>query len=167
MDDHRRSNWTPYVYRTTDYGKSWTSLVTKDIQGYAHTIEQIRPIPISFLGTEFVLVAFDAGKSWRKWKHGVPTVAVRGLQVHPRDYDLVVATHGRAGSSSTTSSPPRHLERDDAKPLHLCEVPDAQPTSRNRSRQSLPRDASSAARTSLRRAPHLLAESAEPPPSRR
>ncbi|HEX8253239.1 MAG TPA: hypothetical protein VF846_08845, partial [Thermoanaerobaculia bacterium] len=40
FDDHRRSNWTPYVYRTTDFGKTWTSLVTPTIQGYALAIEQ-------------------------------------------------------------------------------------------------------------------------------
>jgi hypothetical protein len=50
-----------------------------------------------FLGTEFGLwFSIDAGASWQRWKHGVPTSSVMGLLVHPRDGDLVVATHGRS-----------------------------------------------------------------------
>ncbi|HYR29853.1 MAG TPA: hypothetical protein VEU30_15390, partial [Thermoanaerobaculia bacterium] len=92
FDDHRRSNWTPYVYRTTDYGKTWTSLVTKTIQGYALSIEQDPVDPdLLFLGTEFGLwVSNDAGRSWLKWKHGFPTVSVMGLAIQPREHDLVI-----------------------------------------------------------------------------
>ncbi|HEX8618065.1 MAG TPA: hypothetical protein VF911_10810, partial [Thermoanaerobaculia bacterium] len=129
FDDHRRSNWTPYVYRTTDYGRTWTSLVTKDIQGYVHAIEQDPVDPdLLFLGTEFGLfVSNDAGKSWLKWKHGVPTVAVMGLVVHPRDHDLVIGTHGRAAFVIDDIRPLRSVSRETlAKPLHFFEVPDAQ-----------------------------------------
>jgi photosystem II stability/assembly factor-like uncharacterized protein len=129
LDDHRRSNWTPYVYRTTDFGKTWTSLVTKDIQGYAHSIEQDPVDPdLLFLGTEFGLwVSTDAGRSWMKWKHGFPTVSVMGLVVHPRDHDLVVGTHGRAAFVLDDVRPLRTVSKDVlAKPLHFFEVPDAQ-----------------------------------------
>jgi sortilin (neurotensin receptor 3) len=129
LDDHRRSNWTPYVYRTTDYGKTWTSLVTKDIQGYAHAIEQDPVDPeLLFLGTEFGLwVSTDAGRNWMKWKHNFPTVSVMGLAVHPRDHDLVVATHGRAAYVIDDIRPLRTISKDTlAKPLHLFEVPAAQ-----------------------------------------
>ena len=129
MDDHRRSNWTPYVYRTTDYGKTWTSLVTKDIQGYAHSIEQ-DPVDadLLFLGTEFGLfVSMDAGKSWMKWKHGFPTVSVMGLKIHPREHDLVIGTHGRAAYVLDDVRPLRSMSRETlGKMLHLFEVPDAQ-----------------------------------------
>ncbi|HEX7807992.1 MAG TPA: hypothetical protein VF608_04700, partial [Thermoanaerobaculia bacterium] len=129
LDDHRRSNWTPYVYRTTDYGKTWTSLVTKDIQGYAHAIEQDPVDPeLFFLGTEFGLwVSNDAGKNWMKWKHNFPTVSVMGIAVHPRDHDLVVATHGRAAYVIDDIRPLRTISKDTlAKPLHFFEVPSAQ-----------------------------------------
>jgi len=129
LDDHRRSNWTPYVFRTNDYGKTWTSLVTKDIQGYAHAIEQ-DPVDadLLFLGTEFGLwVSTDAGKNWMKWKHGFPTVSVMGLAVHPRDNDLVIATHGRAAYVIDDIRPLRSVSKDTlAKPLHFFDVPDAQ-----------------------------------------
>lgn len=129
FDDHRRSNWTPYVYRTTDYGKTWTSLVSKDIQGYAHAIEQDPVDPdLLFLGTEFGLwVSNDAGKNWLKWKHGFPTVSVMGLAVHPRDHDLIVATHGRAAYVIDDIRPLRTISNEIMKkPLHLFDVPDAQ-----------------------------------------
>lgn len=129
LDDHRRSNWTPYVYRTTDYGKTWTSLVTKDVQGYALSIEQDPVEPnLLFLGTEFGLhVSVDGGKAWMKWKHGFPTVSVQGLVVHPRDHDLVIGTHGRAAYVLDDVRPLRTLSKEVlSKPLHLFDVPDAQ-----------------------------------------
>ena len=129
LDDHRRSNWTPYVYRTTDFGKTWTSLVTKTLQGYALSIEQDPVDPdLLFLGTEFGLwVSNDAGKSWIKWTHGFPTVSVQGLVIHPRDHDLVVGTHGRAAYVIDDIRPLRSVSAQTlAKPLHFFEVPDAQ-----------------------------------------
>jgi photosystem II stability/assembly factor-like uncharacterized protein len=129
FDDHRRSNWTPYVYRTTDYGRTWTSLVTKDIQGYAHAIEQDPVDPdLLCLGTEFGLfVSNDAGRSWLKWKHGFPTVSVMGLAIHPREHDLVIGTHGRAAYVLDDIRPLRSVSKETlAKPLHFFEVPDAQ-----------------------------------------
>lgn len=129
FDDHRRSNWTPYVYRTNDYGKTWTSLATKDLDGYALSIEQDRVDPdLLFLGTEFGLwVSTDAGKSWMKWKHGFPTVSVMGLAVHPRDHDLVIGTHGRAAYVLDDIRPLRTISKEMmARPLHFFDVPDAQ-----------------------------------------
>jgi photosystem II stability/assembly factor-like uncharacterized protein len=129
FDDHRRSNWTPYVYRTTDFGKTWTSLVTPALQGYALAIEQDPVDPdLLFLGTEFGLwVSNDAGRNWIKWKHGFPTVSVMGLAIQPREHDLVIGTHGRAAYVIDDIRPLRSVSKELlAKPLHLFEVPDAQ-----------------------------------------
>lgn len=129
FDDHRRSNWTPYVYRTSDYGRTWTSLATKEIQGYALSIEQDPVDPdLLFLGTEFGLwVSVDAGKSWMKWKHGFPTVSVMGLAIQPREHDLVIGTHGRSAYVLDDIRPLRTISRETlARPLHFFEVPDAQ-----------------------------------------
>ncbi len=129
FDDHRRSNWTPYVYKTTDYGKTWTSLVTKDIRGYALVVEQ-DPVKedLLFLGTEFGLyVSLDGGKNWFQWKHGVPTASAMDLAVHPREHDLVVATHGRALYILDDIRPLRSLTAEVLKePVHLFQPPDAQ-----------------------------------------
>ncbi|HEY0591080.1 MAG TPA: hypothetical protein VGF40_04900, partial [Thermoanaerobaculia bacterium] len=129
FDDHRRSNWTPYVYRTTDYGKTWTSLATKDLRGYALAIEQDPADPdLLYLGTEFGLwISLDAGKSWLPFKHGYPTVSTMALTVHPREHDLVIGTHGRAAYVIDDVRPLRELTADVLrKPLHLFPVPDAQ-----------------------------------------
>ncbi|MGH9814403.1 MAG: WD40/YVTN/BNR-like repeat-containing protein, partial [Candidatus Acidiferrales bacterium] len=129
FDDHRRSNWTPYVYKTTDYGKTWTSLATKDLRGYALVVEQ-DPVKedLLFLGTEFGLfVTLDAGKSWFQWKHGFPTASAMDLAIHPREHDLVIATHGRAAYVLDDIRPLRSLAAATlAEPLHLFEIPAAQ-----------------------------------------
>ncbi len=98
FDNHRRDDMKTYVERTDDFGKSWHSLVTPDLRGYALSIVQDPKNPdLLFLGTEFGLwTSFDGGKSWMPWKHGVPTVGVRDMVIHPRDSDLVIGTHGRA-----------------------------------------------------------------------
>jgi hypothetical protein len=129
FDDHRRSNWTTYAYHTSDYGKTWTSVVTKDVQGYALSIEQ-DPVDsnLLFLGTEFGLwVTTDGGRNWMKWKHGFPTVSVMGLAIHPRENDLVIATHGRAAFVIDDIAPLRTISASTlAEPLHFFPIPDAQ-----------------------------------------
>jgi len=100
FDLHTFGDMRPYAYKTADFGKSWTLLVAADapVRGYAHTI---REDPVNgnllFLGTEFGLwVSLDGGKQWAQYKGGdMPNVAVRDLAIHPRDNDLVIATHGR------------------------------------------------------------------------
>jgi photosystem II stability/assembly factor-like uncharacterized protein len=122
FDDHRRSNWKPYVYKTTDYGRTWTSLATKDLRGYALAVAEDAVDPdLLFLGTEFGLwTSLDGGRSWLPWRHGVPTVSVMDLAVHPRDHDLVVATHGRALYVLDDLAPLRTLSAETMKaPLHL------------------------------------------------
>src|SRR6266487_265651 len=102
FDRHTFGDMAPYVFKTTDYGKTWTPLVTardpKAVRGYAHVIKEdlVKP-DLLFLGTEFGLwVSIDGGKTWGQFKgNHFPAVAVRDLAVQPRDNDLVLATHGR------------------------------------------------------------------------
>ncbi|MEZ4699900.1 MAG: hypothetical protein R2834_06190 [Rhodothermales bacterium] len=99
FDDHRRNNWEPYAFHTTDYGKTWKRLTDAgEVWGYTLSIEQDPVAPnLLFLGTEFGLyVSFDYGDTWQAFKHGIPTASVMDLVIHPRDHDLVVATFGRA-----------------------------------------------------------------------
>ncbi|HKV11400.1 MAG TPA: hypothetical protein VJ725_24870, partial [Thermoanaerobaculia bacterium] len=129
LDDHRRSNWTPYVQKTTDFGKTWTSLATKNLRGYALAIVQDPVDPdLLFLGTEFGLwFSTDGGKGWMPWRHGVPTVSVMDLVIHPREHDLVIATHGRGLYVIDDIRPLRSLSDDtQKKPLHVYEIADAQ-----------------------------------------
>ncbi len=102
FDRHTFGDMAPYVFRTTDYGKTWTSLVTpqesKGVRGYAHVVKEdvIKP-NLLFVGSEFGLfVSIDGGKSWAQFKgNHFPAVAVRDLAIQPRENDLVLATHGR------------------------------------------------------------------------
>ncbi len=102
FDRHTFGDMQPYVFKTTDFGKTWTPLVSPDevkgVRGYAHVIKEDAVKPsLLFLGTEFGLyVSIDSGKSWAQYKGSrFPAVAVRDLAVQPRDNDLVLATHGR------------------------------------------------------------------------
>lgn len=97
VDDHRRGDMKPHLFKTTDYGLTWASLVTSEIEGYAWVIEQDPLNPnLLFLGTEFGLyVSLDGGAGWARFKGNLPKVAVHDLAIHPREHDLVIATHGR------------------------------------------------------------------------
>jgi photosystem II stability/assembly factor-like uncharacterized protein len=128
FDDHRRSNWTPYLYRTDDYGKSWKNLAGKEVRGHALAIEQDPANrDLLFLGTEAGLwISADGGGHWWRDKYGLPTVPVAGLAVHPRDGDLVIATHGRALYVLDDVRPLATLSAATlSEPLHLFPVADA------------------------------------------
>jgi photosystem II stability/assembly factor-like uncharacterized protein len=100
FDRHMAGDMKPYVYKTTDFGRTWQALVGPDsgVLGYAHVIKEDSVNPnLLFLGTEFGLwVTIDGGRRWAPYKgSSFPAVAVRDLVVHPHTSDLVLATHGR------------------------------------------------------------------------
>ncbi|MCH7524308.1 MAG: hypothetical protein IIC74_04690 [Bacteroidetes bacterium] len=98
-NDYRRFNYTPYVFRTKNYGKSWTRIVDEnDVKSYALSIvEDIEEPNLMFLGTDDGLyVSVNAGQKWIKWTEGFPTVSVKDLVIQPRENDLVIGTFGRA-----------------------------------------------------------------------
>ncbi|MFN2239546.1 MAG: WD40/YVTN/BNR-like repeat-containing protein, partial [Thermoanaerobaculia bacterium] len=129
FDDHRRSNWTPYVQKTIDFGRSWTNLATSDLRGYALSIEQDPVDPdLLFLGTEFGLfLSVDGGRGWLPFRHGIPTVSTMALTIHPREHDLVIGTHGRSAYVIDDVRPLRELTPELLRaPLHLFQPADAQ-----------------------------------------
>jgi photosystem II stability/assembly factor-like uncharacterized protein len=100
FDLHTLGDMRPYVYKTTDFGSTWTQLIgpNSNVRGYAHVVkEDIVNRDLLFVGTEFGLwISIDGGKNWAQYKGGnLPNVAVRDLAIHPRDKDLIIATHGR------------------------------------------------------------------------
>jgi photosystem II stability/assembly factor-like uncharacterized protein len=98
-NDYRRFNYTPYAYRTKNYGKSWERIVDgNDVQSYALCIvEDPENENLLFLGTDDGLyISVNAGDKWTKWTEGFPTVPVKDLVIHPREHDLIIGTFGRA-----------------------------------------------------------------------
>jgi photosystem II stability/assembly factor-like uncharacterized protein len=101
IDRHTYGDMGTYVYRTSDFGKTWTQLVSPDtpgVRGFAHVIKvDPRDPSLLYLGTEFGLwISIDGGSSWAAFKpETFPNVPVRDMVIQARDNDLVIATHGR------------------------------------------------------------------------
>ena len=114
FDNHMVGDMKTYVYRTPDYGKTWQSLVSGDLQSYAHVVrEDLQSPDLLFVGTEKGLfVSVDGGKQWGQFTGNLPNVPVRDLAIHPRDHDLVVATHGRGIYIVDDITPLRKLTRE-------------------------------------------------------
>jgi hypothetical protein len=98
IDGHRTGNYHPYLYRTGDGGKTWQSVVGNLPDG--GPVKVVREDPknpnLLFAGTEFGLWAsLDRGVRWSLVGR-LPTVAIDDILIHPRDHDLLAATHGRS-----------------------------------------------------------------------
>ena len=99
-NDYRRFNYTPYAYRTKNYGKNWERIVDEnDVKNFTYSIVE-DPVNsnLLFLGTDDGLyISINAGKKWEKFESKIfPTVPVKDLIIHPRENDLIIGTFGRA-----------------------------------------------------------------------
>jgi hypothetical protein len=98
FDAHKDNDFRPYVVRSDDHGHSWRD-VTGDLPDFGPTravAVHPRVGDLVFVGTEFgVYVSLTGGERWIPLRHGLPTNAVHGLAVHPRENDLIAGTHGR------------------------------------------------------------------------
>jgi len=117
LDNHRNDDWNPYVFVTRDYGKTWQSLVTGDLRGNVNVIEEDTRNPnLLFVGTEFGLYAsLTGGREWKPLMTGLPTVRIDDILVHPRDNDLIAATHGRSFYVLDDITPLQQLTADAVK----------------------------------------------------
>ncbi len=98
LDGHRSNDFKPYVLKSADYGKTWTSIASNLPDG--GSVQVIREDPrqgnLLFAGTEFgVYFSIDAGAKWTQLKSGLPGVPVDDIQIQARANDLVLGTHGR------------------------------------------------------------------------
>jgi len=115
FDNLKRDDFKPYVYKSTDKGKSWTS-ITGNLpeNGTVHTLVQdfVRP-ELIFVGTEFgIFFTIDNGENWVQLKSGIPTIAVRDIDIQERESDLVVATFGRGFYILDDYSPLREISAE-------------------------------------------------------
>jgi len=114
FDNHRRADWTPYVYKTADFGQSWDRIVgPEDVDGYALSIVQDPVVEdLLFLGTQLGLYfSLDEGETWTEWTAGYPTAQTRDLAIQTRERDLVIGTFGRAAYILDDIQPLRTLAR--------------------------------------------------------
>jgi photosystem II stability/assembly factor-like uncharacterized protein len=98
FDGHRSADFRPYVFKTTNYGRSWENITANlpDDQPVYVIKEDLKNPNLLFVGTEFaVFYSIDDGGSWTRLNLNMPTVAFHDLVIHPRDNDLVAGTHGR------------------------------------------------------------------------
>ena len=94
---YRNDDFRPFVYKTTDFGATWSSIAANLPPGPVNVIREHHQNPdLLFLGTEFqVWVSNSGGESWTSMKLDMPTAPVHDMKIQERDNDLVVATHGR------------------------------------------------------------------------
>jgi hypothetical protein len=99
FDGHRSDDFTPYVFKTNDFGATWTNIAGNIPHGHSLYVirEDYKNENLLFVGSEFACFAtIDGGKNWHRFMNNMPTVAFHDLVIHPRDFDLVAGTHGRS-----------------------------------------------------------------------
>jgi hypothetical protein len=106
FDGHRTGDFRSWLFKTADYGATWTDLSggfpqrSSPASPHGHALYVVREDPknrnLLYAGSEFAFfLSFDAGRTWRLFTNGLPTVAVHDIVVHPRDNDVIIGTHGR------------------------------------------------------------------------
>ncbi len=115
FNNHKRGDFKPYLLKSANRGKSWES-ITGNLpeRGSVYTIVQDHIKPgLLFAGTEFgVFFTVDGGKKWIKLGKGIPTIAVRDLEIQKRENDLVAGTFGRGFYILDDYSPLRHIDEN-------------------------------------------------------
>ncbi len=101
FDNHRENDFRPYVFVSNDFGKTFRSITGNLPTGgpdFAHVIrEDPNNRDLLFVGTDVgAYVSTNRGASWQKFMTGLPTVPVHDLKIHPRERELIAATHGRS-----------------------------------------------------------------------
>jgi len=123
FDNHRFDDNKAYIFKTADFGKTWTDISGDLTDKYSVYVirEDLVNKNLLFVGTEEgVYTSVIGGTSWHKMKTGLPTVAIHDLIIHPREGDLIAGTHGRSLYIMDDISPLRQLSDEiSKKPIHI------------------------------------------------
>jgi hypothetical protein len=132
VNNYRQGVYKPYVFKTIDYGNTWSSIISESqVSAFVLSFIQDPVEPkLMFLGTDFGLyVSINGGISWTKWTNGYPSVPTADLAIHPREHDLIMGTFGRAAWVLDDIRPLREVASQGAsilsKNLHVFDAPDA------------------------------------------
>lgn len=114
FDGHTMGDMKPYAYKTTDFGKTWTNIITDEVEGFVRNIQEDYVNPdLLFLGTEFGLyITMDGGNQWSKFTNNMPATAVHFIDLQKATNDLVMGTHGRGVIIIDDISPLREIGPD-------------------------------------------------------
>lgn len=126
FDNHRENDFKPYVYVSTDFGKTFKSIADGIPTDRPNSVYVVRQDPVNpkliYIGTELgVYASLTGGGNWFRLNSNLPTVPVYDLQVHPRDRELIAGTHGRA-IQIVNVAPLQQMDSDVlGKDLHVFE----------------------------------------------
>ncbi|MDA9992850.1 hypothetical protein N9E58_02340 [Flavobacteriaceae bacterium] len=114
FDGHNSGDMQAYVYKTSDFGITWTNIITDNIIGTSRNIqEDYENENLLFLGTEFGLyITADGGNHWEKFTKNVPPVAIHFIDLQKQTNDLVLGTHGRGIIIIDDISPLREINAE-------------------------------------------------------
>lgn len=112
FDGHSKNDYTSYIYKTTDFGKTWVSIASSDLTTFIRNIQEDYENPnLLFLGAENGLyITINGGKNWSAFTNNFPKVAVHYLELHPEKNALIAATHGRGIIIIDDISPLRKID---------------------------------------------------------
>lgn len=130
FNNHKNGDFKPYILKSTDKGDSWTS-IAGDLpeRGSVYAIAEDHENPdLLFAGTEFgIYFTVDGGEHWVELGAGLPTIAIRDIDIQQRENDLVVATFGRSFYVLDDYSPLREVTAEmlEEKEAHIFPIKDS------------------------------------------
>jgi photosystem II stability/assembly factor-like uncharacterized protein len=124
LTGYRQDDFKCYVYKSSDFGKTWTS-ISANLPG--ESVNVIREDPknknILYIGTDLsVYVSIDRGNNWYSLCGNLPTTPVHDLIVHPREDELVIGTHGRSAFIADVAPVQNFTKKTSGKRAHLFDI---------------------------------------------
>lgn len=115
VNNHKRGDFRPYIVKSSDRGKTWVNITSNlPERGSVYTLKQDHVNPnLLFCGTEFgCFFTVDGGEKWVELSAGLPTIAIRDIEIQARENDLVLASFGRGFFILDDYSPLREVSNE-------------------------------------------------------